>query len=105
MSAGLSGIGPLSVRYAHQIKELLNAQAVRRMAAEQESARASAEAERARRVEAIRNNAIADEPVKVDVRTQPTQEAQAAEATAPVEAPAPKETVASAAGQLVDEMA
>lgn len=41
MSAGATGaVGPVSVRYAAQIRELLFAQALRRMAAEQEAARA-----------------------------------------------------------------
>ena len=54
MSAGATGaIGPVSVRYAAQIRELLYAQAVQRMAAEQEAARANAEAERTARVEAV----------------------------------------------------
>jgi hypothetical protein len=42
MSAGATGaVGPVSVRYAAQIRELLFAQAMQRMAAEQEAARAS----------------------------------------------------------------
>ena len=41
MSAGGAGaIGPVSVRYAAQIRELLFAQALQRMAADQEAARA-----------------------------------------------------------------
>ncbi len=52
MSAEATGaIGPVSVRYAAQIRELLYAQAVQRMAADQEAARASADAERAARTE------------------------------------------------------
>lgn len=43
--------GPVSVRYAAQIRELLYAQALQRMAADQEAARASAEAERSARAE------------------------------------------------------
>lgn len=52
MSADATGaIGPVSVRYAAQIRELLYAQAVQRMAADQEAARANADAERAARAE------------------------------------------------------
>lgn len=53
MSAGATGaIGPVSVRYAAQIRELLYAQAVQRMAADQEAARAKSESDRAAREEA-----------------------------------------------------
>lgn len=52
MSAeGTGAIGPISVRYAAQIRELLYAQAMQRMAADQEAARANADAERAARTE------------------------------------------------------
>ncbi|HOY76817.1 MAG TPA: hypothetical protein PLN33_03355 [Hyphomonadaceae bacterium] len=52
MSADATGaIGPVSVRYAAQIRELLYAQAMQRMAADQEAARANADAERAARHE------------------------------------------------------
>ena len=45
MSASGSGaIGPVSVRYAAQIRELLFAQAMQRMAADQEAARAESAA-------------------------------------------------------------
>jgi hypothetical protein len=45
MSAGGAGaIGPVSVRYAAQIRELLFAQALQRMAADQEAARAREQA-------------------------------------------------------------
>lgn len=53
MSAeGPGAIGPVSVRYAAQIRELLHAQALQRSAAAEQAARASAEAERAARIEA-----------------------------------------------------
>jgi len=41
MSASTEGIGPLSVRYAAQLRELLYSQAAQRAAAEQEAARGS----------------------------------------------------------------
>ena len=44
------GIGPVSVRYAAQIRELLQSQAVDRMVAEEEAARAAAEAEKVQRL-------------------------------------------------------
>ena len=110
MSAGLAGIGPVSVRYAMQIKQLLDVQAIKRMAAEQEAARADAAAERAARVEAIRNASTAYEPVKVDVKSDvearpAVEKSEAAPAREPV---APVETVATAdiaSAQFVDEMA
>jgi len=74
----LGGVGPVSVRYAAQIRELLYAQAVQRMAADQEAARASAEAERSARAEAAAK-ARAPEPVKAK-----------AEVEQPKPAPAPK---------------
>lgn len=52
MSADATGaIGPVSVRYAAQIRELLYAQAMQRMVADEEAARASEAAERAERAE------------------------------------------------------
>lgn len=60
-AAPLGGIGPVSVRYAAQIRELLYAQAVHRMAAEEEAARAARQAEKAER------RAEPEEPVKIDV--------------------------------------
>ena len=76
MSAALSGIGPVSVRYAAQIRELLYAQAVKRMAADAEAARAEAEAERAARLEAIAKSHRQEEPVKVDVKIEPAKLAE-----------------------------
>lgn len=95
MSAGASGaVGPVSVRYAAQIRELLFAQAMQRMAAEQEAARASASAERDARAEAAR--AEPSEPIKAKVET-----AKPGELSTPAKAPEPTaETLAS--GTLVD---
>lgn len=107
MSAGLSGIGPVSVRYAAQIKQLLDVQAIKRMAAEQEAARADAAAERAARVEAARNASASYEPVKVDVKSDveakpPVEKAEAAPRREPAE---PVATADVASGTIVDELA
>jgi|GEM_PF-1409224 len=96
MSAGSSAsIGPVSVRYAAQIRELLQAQAVQRMAADHEAARAAAEAERAARVEAA---AKASEAKPLDVKVETPEPkplpAPAQLPEAPAETPAP--------GHLVD---
>ena len=73
MSDGSTGaIGPVSVRYAVQIRELLYAQAVQRMVADEQAARASADAERAARIEAATKTQAA-EPLDVKVQTpEPT---------------------------------
>lgn len=89
MSADATGaIGPVSVRYAAQIRELLYAQAVQRMAADQEAARASAEAERAARAEPSPK----EEPVNAKV--EPLQTLQRPEPVKPpaVTPPAAHET-------------
>jgi hypothetical protein len=63
MSASGSGaIGPVSVRYAAQIRELLFAQAMQRMAADQEAARAQSRAERATSVEREAKTEAAAQP-------------------------------------------
>ena len=105
MSAGLSGVGPISVRYAVQIRELIQSQSAKRMAAEQEAARADqaarAEAARKAAVDALRSSLKLDEPkpaVKVDVKV----DAKVDHAPAEPEAPAPVATADVAAGQLVD---
>ena len=105
MSAGLSGIGPVSVRYAVQIRELLQSQAAKRAAAEQEAARAEqasrAEAARKAAVDALRSSLKLEGPkpaVKVDVSIDAKVEPAHTEA----EAPAPIATADVAAGQLVD---
>lgn len=112
MSAVLGGIGPVSVRYAAQIREMLYTQAVKQMVAQQEAARAEAAAERAARLEAIqaRNEAFAvEEPVKVDPQTaakaaertehaEPAKQAEAKES-------APVQSGPIAPAQIFDEVA
>lgn len=88
MSAGGAGaIGPVSVRYAAQIRELLFAQAMQRMAADQEAARAQAEADRASRVEpaADAKPVRKVEPAKTETR------ASAPDATSEAAPPPPAE--------------
>lgn len=94
MSAdGTGAIGPVSVRYAAQIRELLHAQALQRMAAAEEAARASAEAERSARAEPVEK---VEEPEAI--KTKP--EAPAVPLTSePVRAEKPEPTPP---GQLVD---
>lgn len=98
MSAGESGaIGPVSVRYAAQIRELLQVQAMQRMAAEQEAVRASAHAERIARTEAAK----ASEPEPLDVKVATPEPAPKPE---PIKAPEPKPEP-QPTGQLVDVQA
>lgn len=92
MSAVPGGIGPVSVRYAAQIKDLLQTQAIDRMVAEQEAARLAAEAEKAARVEPVEDTAS----VKVDVETPEKQAAPV-----PLFRPAPESTEHPVA-QLID---
>ena len=67
MSAGATGaVGPVSVRYAAQIRELLFAQAMQRMAAEQEAARAADAAQRAANAEAAKTK----EPEPIDAKIE-----------------------------------
>jgi hypothetical protein len=84
MSAAATGaIGPVSVRYAAQIRELLFVYAMQRLAADEEAARASAAAERAALAEPKAKDAGLD--AKVDplpatphpepIKTPPTQPA------------------------------
>jgi len=99
MSAGSSAsLGPVSVRYAAQIRELLQVQAVQRMAADQEAARAAAEAERAARIEAA---AKASEARPLDVKVDAPEPKPL---PAPVNLPdAPAEDAhAPSTGHLVD---
>lgn len=80
MSAGDTGaIGPVSARYAAQIRELLYAQAVQRMAAEEEAARTRAEADRQAAVESA---------AKAEELRQPLRGKVEAPEPAPVAAPA-----------------
>jgi hypothetical protein len=80
MSAVLGGVGPVSVRYAAQIKQLLFSQAEQRLVAEQKAARAPPEIDKAARVE---------EPVKTDAETKAAKTAPPA---APVSVEPPAET-------------
>ena len=66
-----AAIGPVSVRYAAQIRELLYAQALQRMAADQEAARASAQAERQPDPEPIKAKFDAQRPATPDVKSEP----------------------------------
>jgi hypothetical protein len=113
MSAGLSGVGPVSVRYAVQIRELLQSQSAKRAAAEQEAARADAaaraEAARKAAVDALRSSLKLDAPkteavkvdVKIDARIEPAPVESEAPHSAPAK-PAPIATADVASGQLVD---
>ncbi len=90
MSAGGAGaIGPVSVRYAAQIRELLFGQAMQRMAAEQEAARAQADADRTARAEAATKAEQVSQPLhaRIDVKTAPS-EASAEPTSAPAVEPA-----------------
>jgi len=99
-TAGIEGI---SARYAAQIQELLYMQAVKRMVAEQEAARAQADAQRNAFIESLRAMDAIEEPVKVEV--DPETVKAAVETAEPAKQPEPKEapptTVAPA--QLFDE--
>ncbi|RYZ06209.1 MAG: hypothetical protein EON61_14000 [Alphaproteobacteria bacterium] len=100
MSADANGaIGPVSVRYAAQIRELLYAQAMQRMVADQEAARASEAAERAARTEPKTKdpelNAKVD-PLPATTRPEPVK----APPAKPVTDTAKPDHVAP--GQLVD---
>ena len=93
MSDGSTGaVGPVSVRYAAQIRDLLYAKAVQRMVADEQAARAQSEAERAARVEPVEKPA---EPLDVKVdKSEPVAYVAARQA------PADKPAVTT--GQLVD---
>lgn len=94
MSTDATGaIGPVSVRYAAQIRELLYAQAVQRMVADQQAARAQSEADRTARIEAV---AKTRESEPLDVKVQPTDN------PTPVKQPDPATDKPATAGQLVD---
>ena len=81
-----TAIGPISVRYAAQIRELLFAQAMQRMAADQEAARASLAAERAARAEAERQPT--PDPIKARIEAQPVKAEPKPEAKPVTTAPA-----------------
>jgi hypothetical protein len=91
---GSGAIGPVSARYAAQIRELLFAQAMQRMAADQEAARAQSQAERAARVEPDTKAGESRHPLPVGTTPEP---AKASEATAE-----PKQVVPTAPAQLID---
>lgn len=78
MNAGIGGIGPVSVRYAAQIRELLFTQAIQRLAADEEAARAADDVKKTSRADARED---AREPVKVDIDT-PLPEPRAPASTA-----------------------
>ena len=105
MSAGsANGIGPVSVRYAAQIRELLYTQAVLRAAAEQEAARQQDAAEKAARLQPAVDETLA---VKIDIEPKsPAKLASSSEPTSsePHSAPVPSEEGASrlATAQLVN---
>lgn len=101
MSAGGSGaIGPVSVRYAAQIRELLHAQAVQRMAADQEAARARAEADRTARMEAAAKAEEARASLHARIEPPPPP-ASPTTAAPPDPAPAKAETRPTT-GALID---
>lgn len=96
MSAIVGGIGPVSVRYAAQIRELLFAQAVQRLVAEEQAARATARAEETARREAVRTTRVDDvEPVRVDIESDlpAPNAAEASPASAAPASPAPAQIV------------
>ncbi|MEQ1610685.1 MAG: hypothetical protein ABL956_17235 [Hyphomonadaceae bacterium] len=92
-TAATGAIGPISVRYATQIRELLQAQAVQRMAADEEAARAAAQAERDARADAA-SKAEETDPTKVE-GSEPTVRLELTKTAEPKTEPAP-------AGLLVD---
>jgi hypothetical protein len=102
MSADATGaVGPVSVRYAAQIRELLYAQAMQRMAADQEAARANADAERAARTEPKAKEIELDAKIdQIHTTQRPETLKPAVETAAPV-ADKPK-TVDTRLGQYVD---
>ena len=88
-----AGIVGVSARYAAQIQELLYVQAVKRMVAEQEAARAKADAQRNAFIESMRAMDAMDEPVKVEV--DPETAKAAAEAAEPAKPSEPQEAPAA----------
>jgi hypothetical protein len=102
MSAVLAGnIEGISARYAAQIRELLYLQAVKRMVADQEAARAEAQAQREVVVETRDVVPAVEDAVKIDMETE-----RRAETAEPVKAPELKEPVKMVEpAQLIDELA
>ncbi|MDZ4761735.1 MAG: hypothetical protein SGJ21_11745 [Alphaproteobacteria bacterium] len=86
MSAVPNAIGPMSVRYAAQIRELLSVQAAERNAASEEAARQTARSRRAAQFEPPARDA--SEPVKVDIDASVLRAAPSAPDTDAVPVPA-----------------
>ena len=104
MSASMAGgIVGVSARYAAQIRELIYSQTMKRMAAEEEAARAEeAAAARAAREERFTKLREPKEPVKIDVKV----ETPAAELAEPVHLAAAKDAPpAEPLAQFVDVQA
>jgi hypothetical protein len=98
MSAGSThGIGPVSVRYAAQIRELLYTQAVQKAVAEQEAARQQDAAEKAARLQPPADEAPA---MKLDAETGTDNKPQSNAADAPAETIAP--ATMPTPGEIVD---
>ncbi len=102
-----AGIVGISARYAAQIQELLYVQAIKRMVAEQEAARAKADAQRNTFIESLRAMDAIEEPVKVEVDPETAkaaaETAEPGKQSEPHEAPAATATVAPA--QIFDVQA
>lgn len=86
-----TAIGPISVRYAAQIRELLFAQAMQRLAADQEAARASQAAERAARAEPAPKPA--PEPARAKVEFTPAAKTPDAKSETPPATTAPAQLI------------
>ncbi len=99
-----AGIVGVSARYAAQIQELLYLQAVKRMVAEQQAARAKADAQRNAFIDSMRAMDAVEEPVKIDV--DPETAKAAAETAEPPRQAEPQEspaaTIAVAPAQIFD---
>ena len=99
MSAGDTGaIGPVSVRYAAQIRDLLYAQTMQRMAADQEAARLKAQSERVAKDEAAARAEQIRQPLAARIEAP---DAPMKLPEAPVETP-PAKPATTAPAQLVD---
>lgn len=90
MGALPGSIGPVSVRYAAQIRELLQSHAHERLVAEQEAARTAAQADKAERLKPL------SKPAKAALETKPPTVAN------PASAEAPEQSAATAPAQIVD---
>lgn len=84
MSASGSGaIGPVSVRYAAQIRELLFAQAMQRMAADQEAARVKAATQAEPPRTSVEDKAVPAEPARTSPADSFAEAQSAATAATP----------------------